>query len=71
MALVRAFIYAALLVFAASPTLAQRVPSPGTGTSRIVPGPVAGVGLPALAVVGGYIWFVRRKRQAKAKKHAE
>jgi uncharacterized membrane protein len=28
----------------------------------IVPGPVAGVGLPALAVVGGAYWLVRKFR---------
>jgi len=32
-------------------------------TSVAVPGPVAGVGLPAIALVGGYLWLVRRKKR--------
>ena len=27
------------------------------------PGPIAGAGLPALVVAGGYLWFVRRRRR--------
>jgi hypothetical protein len=29
-----------------------------------VPGPIAGLGLPMLAVAGGYIWFWRQRRKA-------
>jgi hypothetical protein len=32
--------------------------------SHSAPGPVLGVGLPALAVYGGYIWYRRRQRKA-------
>ncbi len=41
----------------------------GGGTSYGVPGPLAGVGLPALAVFGGYVWL--RKRRAKESKDQE
>jgi hypothetical protein len=30
-----------------------------------VPGPVVGASIPAVALVGGYVWLVRRKRQRK------
>lgn len=33
--------------------------------SRAAPGPVVGVGLPVLAVAGGYIWYRRRSRRKK------
>jgi hypothetical protein len=32
------------------------------GVSRSAPGPVIGVGLPALAALGGYVWYRRRQR---------
>jgi hypothetical protein len=32
--------------------------------SHSAPGPVLGVGLPALAVYGGYVWYRRRQRRA-------
>lgn len=35
------------------------------GASYSVPGPVAGVGLPVAAVLGGYLWIRRRNRQQK------
>ncbi len=38
---------------------------PGKGggdTSRSAPGPVIGLGLPALAALGGYVWYRRRQR---------
>ena len=39
---------------------------PGNGgggdTSRSAPGPVLGIGLPALAALGGYVWYRRRQR---------
>jgi hypothetical protein len=31
-----------------------------------VPGPIAGAGVPALALVGGIYWLVRRRRSPKA-----
>jgi len=36
---------------------------PRPPTSVAAPGPVAGVGLPAIALVGGYLWLVRRKKR--------
>jgi hypothetical protein len=38
---------------------------PGLVT-RGAPGPAVGVGLPALALVGGYIWFVRRRAKKRS-----
>lgn len=38
----------------------------GSQDSRAVPGPVAGVGVPALLAAGGLLWLVRRKRQGAA-----
>jgi hypothetical protein len=35
----------------------------GQGGSVGVPGPVAGVGLPILAVAGGLVWILARKRR--------
>jgi hypothetical protein len=35
-----------------------------TGNHVGVPGPAAGVGLPFVAVVGGYIWLRRRRDKA-------
>jgi hypothetical protein len=32
--------------------------------SHSAPAPVLGVGLPALAVYGGYVWYRRRQRKA-------
>lgn len=43
---------------------------PGTVT-RGVPGPMVGVGLPALVVAGGFAWFVRRRARNQAKKRDE
>jgi LPXTG-motif cell wall-anchored protein len=34
----------------------------GGGTSRSAPGPVIGIGFPALAALGGYVWYRRRQR---------
>lgn len=44
----------------------SRFPTPVKTRTVGVPGPVAGASLPAIALVGGYIWLVRRKRQRKA-----
>jgi hypothetical protein len=35
----------------------------GGDTSRSAPGPVIGVGFPALAAFGGYVWYRRRQRR--------
>lgn len=32
---------------------------------RPAPGPIAGIGLPAVALVGGYLWYSRRSRRNK------
>jgi hypothetical protein len=70
-----AFVTAALCLMA-FPALAQqppdRGPTPGLGwgpggKNVSVPGPVAGVGLPVLAVAGGYVWLVRRNRARSRK----
>jgi len=42
-------------------------PSSG-GHSYGVPGPVAGVGIPALIMGGGYLWIVRRRKRAQSTK---
>lgn len=65
----------ALLPKAVSPAFAaqppDRGPTPGLGWGPggkkgiSVPGPVAGVGLPVVVAVGGYLWLSRRKRQDK------
>jgi hypothetical protein len=34
----------------------------GGSVSHSAPGPVIGIGLPAAAIVGGYIWLRRRSR---------
>lgn len=40
---------------------------PQTQTIRGAPGPIAGAGLPILAVGGGVYWLVRRRRNANQK----
>jgi len=35
----------------------------GSGASRSAPGPVIGVGVPALIAFGGYVWYRRRHRK--------
>lgn len=65
-----------VLVISAAPALAgppaDRGPTPGLGWGPggnrgiSVPGPVAGVGLPVLAVAGGYLWVVRRRRARRS-----
>jgi len=66
----------ALVVLSASAAFSDqpgdRGPTPGLGwgpggsKGHIVgaPGPVAGVGLPVLAVVGGIAWIRRRRRKS-------
>ena len=69
----RAIFCVVLLIVAAAPALAakpyDRGSTPGLGwgaggskKSLGAPGPVAGVGLPAVALVGGYLWFARRRQ---------
>ena len=45
--------------------LGSRIQKPVKTRTVGVPGPVAGASLPAVALVGGYVWLVRRKRQRK------
>lgn len=44
--------------FAAKPDMP---PGQAKKIARAVPGPVAGVGLPAAAAFGAYVWYRRRK----------
>lgn len=37
----------------------------GHAASIAVPGSVAGAGMPALVIVGGYIWLAGRKQRSK------
>jgi hypothetical protein len=74
----RLLIYLLLFTVAAVPAtvlIAAKSSSAGvvsSGSKNVaVPGPVAGAGLPAIAVVGGYIWLVRRKRRDTVRKPAE
>lgn len=41
-------------------------PPGGQPVVHSAPGPVAGVGLPVLAVAGGYVWLRRRRKRAVA-----
>ena len=46
-----------------------RLPSPGKGVA--VPGPIVGASVPAVTLIGGYIWMVRRKKQRKSRESTE
>ncbi|HWK64577.1 MAG TPA: hypothetical protein VNS34_06530 [Rhizobiaceae bacterium] len=62
----------AIVLLSLSPSFAlgELLP-PGSGNpgsppqSHSAPGPVVGVGLPAMIAVGGYMWFRYRSRQKK------
>lgn len=61
-----------LAVFTSAPAFALTTwfPDPpkgggGGSVSHSAPGPIVGIGLPAAAVVGGYIWLKRRSRQKR------
>jgi len=68
-------IFLALLTVAAVPAVVIAKSTAGMdshGTKSVaVPGPVAGAGLPAIALVGGYIWLVRRRRRDTVRKSAQ
>ncbi|MGN6487440.1 MAG: hypothetical protein ACTHLT_06430 [Devosia sp.] len=75
MSILKSLAVALALVFAAIPAAmadqpADRGDTPGLGWgaggnhSVGVPGPVAGVGLPILAVAGGLVWILARRRRA-------
>jgi hypothetical protein len=78
---IRGIFAVGLLCLAVAPALAgkpeDRGPTPGLGwgeggsKSFAVPSPVAGVGLPVLIGVGGYIWLIERKRRRKGQKATE
>lgn len=56
---------AAIVLLASSPSFAHKPSMPPGQAKRIshsAPGPVAALGLPAGAVIGGYVWFRRRSR---------
>jgi hypothetical protein len=58
-----------LTLLATAPCFAMASWFPGSGNggspvSHSAPGPVLGVGLPAL-VVGGYVWYRHRSRQRR------
>jgi hypothetical protein len=69
----RTLAMAGLLVFAASAAFARDDDDDGdhrgnfgngnTGTVVGAPGPIAGVGLPILAIAGGYMWIRRQKQK--------
>jgi hypothetical protein len=50
--------------FAAKPDMP---PGQANKIARAVPGPVAGIGLPAAALIGGYIWWRRRSAAGQRK----
>jgi hypothetical protein len=52
----------ALLGVAASPVASQTA-APNIARHRLAPGPIAGAGLPVLAVGFGVYWLVRRRRK--------
>lgn len=62
----------AIVLLSLSPSFAMGVlfpPKPGhpgqPPQSRAAPGPVVGVGLPAVIAAGGYVWFRYRSKQKK------
>jgi len=60
----------ALTLLATAPGLAADPPQKNgharkAEISRSAAGPVVGVGLPALVVVGGYVWYRNRTRKSK------
>jgi len=71
----RSWIFAgALTLLATAPSFAMgwwshpRDGNGGNGNTPIThsaPGPVVGLGLPALVVAGGYVWYRRRARQGR------
>ncbi|MEQ1955523.1 hypothetical protein [Mesorhizobium sp. CN2-181] len=76
MSFLKAIFWLVLIGLVTSPVLAGylgggfgSISGGGSGNPRsvAVPGPVAGVGIPALVVVGGYVWLSRRKQRAKGR----
>jgi hypothetical protein len=59
---------ALVLVTAVSAPAMGRLPidrDPHHPIVRPAPGPIAGIGLPVAALVGGYLWYSRRFRRDK------
>ena len=60
-----------LTLLTTAPCFAMASWFPGSGNngggpvSHSAPGPVLGVGLPAAALVGGYVWYRRRSRERR------
>ncbi|BCH21225.1 hypothetical protein MesoLjLc_09970 [Mesorhizobium sp. L-8-10] len=61
----------AVALLATAPSFAQNFQSGHQGqlyqVSRSAPGPVAALGLPAAALVGGYVWLRRRSGRGQSK----
>jgi hypothetical protein len=55
----------ALVAALCVPALAQNTGGNGGGNYWGAPGPIAGAGLPVLAVGYGVYWLVRRRRKAQ------
>jgi hypothetical protein len=53
----------ALLAAFSLPALAQAAASSAVAVHRGAPGPIAGAGLPVLAVGYGVYWLIRRRRK--------
>ena len=54
--------FAFLLLSSAASRAMGWIPGDGGSGTHSAPGPVIGVGLPALVALGGYVWYRRRGR---------
>jgi hypothetical protein len=57
---------AALVLLMSGPSFAAKPDTPpgqAKKIARAAPGPVAGIGLPVVAVAGGYIWWRNRRNR--------
>lgn len=61
---------AAMALLMTAPSFAKKPATPPGQAKKIThsaPGPVAALGLPAGAAIGGYLWWRRRFRNGKSK----